>query len=101
MTLSETHINNNTHNDLDDLYEIEGFQFIKRNRNNGKDGGVAMFISEKIQWKRRTDLENEFLECLWIEIFQKCSKSFLVGSIYRPPERLSIYRKILKNISKI
>ena len=45
-----------------------------------------MFISERIQWKRRTDLENEVLECLWIEVFQKCSKSFVVGSIYRPPE---------------
>ncbi len=35
--------------------------------------------------ERRYDIENNTIECIWLEIFQKNSKSFLVGMIYRHP----------------
>ena len=86
LTLSETHINTNTFNDEDNLYSIPRYTFIKKNRTNGHAGGVAMFISDRIKWKRRMDLEVDNVECLWIEIFQHKAKSFLLTSVYRPPD---------------
>ena len=40
---------------------------------------------DRIQWKKRNDLEHENIECLWIEIIQEKAKNFLVGTLYRPP----------------
>ena len=44
-----------------------------------------MFLKEKITYSRRVDLEESLAECLWIEIYVKRSKSFLIGCFYRPP----------------
>ena len=35
---------------------------------------------------RRTDLEDEVIECIWIEILFPKTKSFLIGIVYRPPD---------------
>ena len=45
LTLSETHINSNNYNDDDSRYDIPGYDFIKKNKIKGPDGGVTMFIS--------------------------------------------------------
>ena len=37
--------------------EIPGFQFVHKNRIAGEGGGVAMYLSDDLKWKRRTDLE--------------------------------------------
>ena len=42
MTISETHIINSGFNDIDELYEIPGYNFIKRNRKTGHGGGVCI-----------------------------------------------------------
>ena len=87
ITLSETLIDSHSTYDNDSLYEIQGFSFIKKNRANGKGGGVAMYISDDVNWKRRTDLENTNIECIVIEIFPNKAKSFIVRCIYRPQDR--------------
>ena len=88
LTLSETHINSNNYNDENLLYNIPGYYFIKKNRINGPDGGVAMFVSNTLKWQRRYNLERDELESIWIEIFPHNAKSFffLLSTIYRPPE---------------
>ena len=35
--------------------------------------------------ERRLDLERNEMECIWLEVFPKNSKSFLVGNLYRHP----------------
>jgi len=85
ITLSETHINTDCFNNNTELYSIPGFTFIHKNRHKGTHGGVGMYISDKIKWRRRLDLESDVLEGLWIEIFQKNSKSFIIGTMCRPP----------------
>lgn len=85
LTLSEIHITKDSYNDNPDLYHIPGYSFIYRARKKGKCGGVAMYISDRVKWKHRTNLEHNELESLWVEIFQKNAKSFLVGTMYRPP----------------
>ena len=47
---------------------------------------MAMYIKESINWERRYDLENDGVEGIWIEVFVKNSKSFLLATCYRPPD---------------
>ena len=68
LTLSETHIIDDTFNDNNNLYEIPGYSFITRNRVAGKGGGVAMSLKDTISWKRREDIECDDLENIWVEI---------------------------------
>ena len=86
LTVSETHINSGSYSDNDYLYQIPGYSFEKRNRRNGRSGGICIYISHKFKWKRRLDLERDEIECMIIEIFPTNAKSFLVGCIYRPPD---------------
>ncbi|CAB4038162.1 Hypothetical predicted protein, partial [Paramuricea clavata] len=66
-------------------------------RSNGLGGGVAVYISEQINWTRRYDLESE-LECIWLEIFPYKTKSFLICSMYRPPDTSSYTHANFKNL---
>ena len=52
-----------------------------------------MYVSDDLKWKRRTDLERDELECIWVEIDIFKGKNFLVGCIYRPPDSSSYLRK--------
>ena len=90
ITLSETHLLNSSYNDNNSLFEIPNYTFIKRNRNNGKGGGVAVYIKTNLKWERRQDLETDSVECICLQIFEKNAKSFLVTVFYRPPSG-SIY----------
>ena len=79
-TLKRRHIHDNAK-----LYEFPGFKYISRNRKNGAHGGVAMYVSNKIQFDRRKDLEENMLECIWIEIYVKETQNYLIGTMCRPP----------------
>ena len=78
LLLSETHITKSCHS-------IPGYTFIRCERNKGKGGGVGAYISDKITWKRRTDLEND-MEAIWIKIFPNKSKSWLLCVLYQPQD---------------
>ena len=80
------------------MYQIPGFQFIKRNRTTGKGGGVAVYISNNIKWKRKNNFENSNIESVWIEITPNKSKSFFVGCVYRPPDSSCHLSKEWNNI---
>ena len=98
MTLSETHIATVNF----ELFQIQGFKFVHKNRIAGEGGGVAMYLSDDLKWKRRTDLETDEIECIWVEVDIFKSKSFLVGCIYRPPDSSSYLRKDFnKNLNEM
>ena len=86
ISVSETHIVDGDASDNEELYVLPGYTLVKRNRKSGKGGGVAIFIKNSVNFKRRIDLENSHLESIWLEIFIKNSKSILIGCFYRPPE---------------
>ena len=86
ITLSETHITDGNSDEITNLFNIPGYAFSFKCRVNGSGGGVAMYVSNNITWKRRLDLETGEIEAIWIEVIQKNSKSFVVGSVYRPPD---------------
>ena len=67
MSLSETHIKD----EPDSMFDIPGYAFEKRNRSKGLGGGVGVYISDRINWVRRHDLEVQNIEIMWVEILEK------------------------------
>ena len=79
----------------DSVFQLDNYQFFRRDRvitNKRKEegGGIIVYCKNEINCKRRSDLEVKEIECLWLEIFPKNSKSFLVGKIYRNPNEAVI-----------
>ena len=64
---------------------INGYVGIRHDRTSGAGGGVIAFVLDDINFQRRTDLENQSIEAVWLELFVKYSKSILVCFTYRPP----------------
>ena len=86
FTLSETHIAQNHPLDNNDLYNLDGYKFVKRNRSTGEGGGVAICASFRLNFIRKDNLESETMECIWIEIILKKAKNILIAVLYRPPD---------------
>ena len=68
LTMSETHV---CAEDAEPLFDIPGYDFVCKARLTGKGGGVAAYVSDSITWIRRNDLEDEVIECIWLEIILK------------------------------
>lgn len=106
ICLCETFLNNKNQH----LYRLEGYNLICKNREVNSRGGVAIFVKNHIQFKRREDLEinidGEF-ESLTIETLNSNqTNNILVSEIYRVPntsekESVNRFELILNKISKI
>jgi hypothetical protein len=70
----------------DSIYEIPGFVLHRKDRpGNKKGGGILAFISEHLRAKRATDLEENELEVLWMNINPfNSNRPILFGTVYRP-----------------
>ena len=80
LAVTETHLD---HTKKDDSIFINGYSVYRRDRNkNG--GGVAIYCKNSIRSIRRTDLERNNIELLWVELYIN-DKKILVASCYRPP----------------
>ena len=81
IALNETRLDNTI---SDHEIAIEGYSLVRRDRSrNG--GGVAMFLRNPIDFKIRTDLSDDDLEFLCVEIKKPMTKPFLLSTWYRPP----------------
>ncbi|XP_057308103.1 uncharacterized protein LOC130645960 [Hydractinia symbiolongicarpus] len=83
VSFSETHTNDTVLNS--ELF-VPGYILERKDRENGRDGGVSFYIREDLQYRRRCDLEIDGIEFSWIELFIPKSKSLLLCSAYRPPD---------------
>ena len=84
--ISKSHLNSK----IDDKeLKITGYKLHRFDRKNGPGGGAAVYIGDHLNFDKRPDLEVDGIECCWIEIFVKKSKSLLVGVLYRPPDSSS------------
>ena len=89
-----------------ELYKIDGYQLVTRNRTTNSKGGVAIYIKNNISYKRRLDMEinvdGEF-ESIFVETNSNNNK-LIIGEIYRIPntnetESLSRYETILHKLN--
>lgn len=71
----------------DSAFDIDGYQtpIFRRDRKDNGGGGLIVFVKNGLSCNRRRDLESDNIECIWVEVKPKNSKSFLVGNVYRPP----------------
>ena len=81
--ISETHLSSDIPNDQ---IHLDQYSIIRKDRSTGLGGGVACYIRDDIEWIRRNDIENSFMECIWIEVNIKLSRSILICILYRPPD---------------
>ena len=77
----------------DDEVYIPGFEIVRKDRKiNGRNGGgVCTYVRTNLNYRIRNDLNNDLLECLFVEISKPRSTPFLVGTWYRPPSSAATY----------
>ena len=71
-------------NQPESAFHIPDFQVFRKDKTEGS-GGLLTYVKDDITCIRRYSLESPNIESIWLEIFPKHSKSFLVGYIYRNP----------------
>ena len=64
-------------------------------------GGVGLYVSDRMSYERRDDLEPDSIECIWVEVLCKKAKNFLIGCVYRPPDSSNYLDKISTTIYRI
>ena len=50
----------------EELISIDGYVISCKDRQQGRGGGVCIYLSEHLHLKRRTDLECLDMECMWL-----------------------------------
>ena len=89
LCLSETWLNSN----IDDKEVlIEGYDVCRLDRHNSQAcGGVLCYIKCGIMFKEISDLRDNDVEALWIQINLPHTKPILLGTVYRPPNAKAEY----------
>ena len=84
LGLSETWLNS-SHSD--EILAIPNYQILRRDRKQCGHTGLAAYIHKSIYpfIKRRSDLEPDDIETIWIEIKYSMSSPLLLGYLYRHP----------------
>ena len=98
LTLNETRLDSSISNNL---VSIEGYDILRSDgKRNG--GGVCMYIRCHVNYENRPDLIPNDLEAICLEIKQANSKSFIISSVYRPPNTsVETFSKIEKLIQQV
>ena len=64
---------------------VNGYNLFRKDRAQGAGSSILIYVLDKWNVIRRTDLESEGLETVWLEITFPNTKSLFVCYIYRPP----------------
>ncbi|PFX17087.1 putative RNA-directed DNA polymerase from transposon BS [Stylophora pistillata] len=80
--------------------KLKGFQLHHKDRIGRSDGRILAFVNSSLQVKRREDLEETDLECLWLETCPfKSKRPLLIAGVYRPPSfKAADDKRLGKNI---
>ena len=75
----------------EELISIDGYVISCKDRQQGRGGGVCIYLSEHLHLKRRTDLECLDMECMWLWLcptrLPRPLTGIVVGVVYSPPDR--------------
>ena len=83
----------------DSLISNDDFDFIRKDHTdvqNKSGGGLLLYYRHSKDLKRRTDLEVSQIESIWVEVTLTNSKSFLICSVYRPPNACADWIDLFK-----
>ena len=82
------------------IFNIPEYNVFRRDRTNGKGGGVLLYVKNNIQCKQM-DLPNNALECVAVTISLSPEMSFNIIVLYRPPNEKDTFFDDLKEVLKI
>ena len=69
---------------------IPSYKLFRRDRKS-RGGRVLVYVPERCKSKRRLDLEDDEIECVWVEV-RLNKMTILLGNMYRPPNAdLSVF----------
>ena len=76
---------------------IQGYQTIRKDRVDGKGGGVALLFKDGIRAIVRDDIGamEDKVESIWVEIRNSKAKKSLIGVVYRPPNSNIMVRQAI------
>ena len=87
-------------------FNLPNFQTVFSQDRNKNGGGVCIFVSDQLSCSRRSDLESQDLELLWVEVFLQQSPRtqhpLLIGCCYRPPNLpMHFYEKLETTLDNV
>lgn len=89
-SVSETHMSTEDEAQA----QIDGFTYVGKSRTSDQGGGVGAYISSFLSFHRRLDLEQEDIDCMWLEVLLSKTKRFLIGM----PTALQIRQNVSSRI---
>ena len=77
-----------TENNIDDCeLMISGYNFCCLDRSNGMThGGVMCYVKDSLSFKQISDIHDDEVESIFVEINLPNTKPVAVGTVYRPPD---------------
>ena len=72
-------------NSSDAQFELHGYGMERKDGTTKTTHGIVVYISNRLTYKRRYDLETDNIDGLWIEVILPKSKPILLGILYRSP----------------
>lgn len=85
----------------DEPFLIPGYNLERKDRCGKRGGGVSLYITQHLHYKRWTDLETDLMESIWITIFPKSLPrtvgNITIAGVYHPPT--SNNRELKEHIS--
>ena len=97
IAISETWLDSSI---SDSEISINGYTVIRSDRNR-EGGGVCLYIKDNLAFNYRSDLSNDNVESLWVDILLPKTKPIVVGVCYRPPKDKSFLDHFELIFSKI
>jgi hypothetical protein len=97
IAISETWIDNSV---TDSEISIENYCVLRQDRNRS-GGGVCVYVRSNLAFARRTDIVNDNIESLWLELYLPKTKPIIVGVCYRPPTHASFIDHWEEELSKL
>ena len=70
----------------DTSIRINNYDILRRDISSKGSTGILVYIHSNLNFIRRLDLESDFVECIWLELFVKNSSSLLISIMYRHPK---------------
>ena len=74
---------------------VDNYNLFREDRRTGAGGGLLIYVPSHLPVKRRSDLEIEGVETIWLELQFPRSKSRLFCFVYRPPSANSAFTGLL------
>ena len=98
LCLNETKLSNEIN---DEDLQIENYHTIFRKECDRNGGGVAIYVNDTIELKKREDLQTE-IESITVELAIPFVKPILITTVCRPPDSLvEIFYELESHLSSL